>query len=198
MKWKSGHSRPEDEFEDSEDFYASEDSRTHSSQNIERTQRKLTLRAVELLHPALGSRVLDAGCGNGFSTKVLKELGFAQVTGVDSSRDMVQQGILNGLHVVLGNFTSLPFPENSFDVVVSISAFQWVSKDAPKLAKTVAELRRVLAKGGSGVIQFYPKSSNELEAVEKAFRSTGFTVKTQTDNPRNARKRRVFVLFERP
>lgn len=197
MAWKILRERPEEKFSSSRDFYSSDESRTHSSDNIERIQRKLTLRAVELLMPPLESRVLDAGSGNGFSLRVLRELGFKQVTGVDSSPEMVRKALLSGLHTVLGDFAKLPFKDDSFDAVVSVSALQWVSHKPAELKKTVSEFRRVLSKNGSGVIQFYPKSSDELAAVEKEFRLAGFRVSTQIDNPKNARKRRVFVLFER-
>ena len=72
-----------------------------------------------------GARILDVGCGKGFLlyefTQVLPDV---EVAGIDIS----EYGIANSKpeiknHLQAGNATKLPFPDNSFDFVVSITTF---------------------------------------------------------------------------
>jgi len=47
-------------------------------------------RALDLLHPKRGERVLDLGCGQGVFSRALSDCG-AQVTGIDASRTLIQK-----------------------------------------------------------------------------------------------------------
>ncbi len=187
--------RPEDFFE-SEEFY--ENALKHGkSSAIKRIQEKITLRAVELLLPLLESRILDVGCGSGFSMRILQELGFEGVLGVDSSKGMVELALKNGFQAQVASMESLPFEKNSFDVIISISALQWISGDLKKLKNASREFYRVLDKRGIAAIQFYPKSSDELKVVAEEFNSAGFQVRIVIDNENNARKRKVFLMLRK-
>jgi len=70
-----------------------------------------------------GARILDVGCGKGFLLYEFSQVvPGAQVVGIDIS----QYGIENSKeevrdHLVVGNATSLPFEDNSFDFVYSIN-----------------------------------------------------------------------------
>mgnify|MGYP001572429061 FL=1 len=78
--WKTKHKRPEDHGNFTEQF---------PRYNLKRTQEKITLRAIELSQPNLQGKALDAGCGNGFSTAILKKL-FKTVKGFDTSNEMLK------------------------------------------------------------------------------------------------------------
>lgn len=67
--------------------------------------------------------ILDVGCGTGALAKVLYDNGL-KVTGVDTAKGMIEQASkrLEGKDIKLFQTTageSLPFPDNSFDIVIS-------------------------------------------------------------------------------
>lgn len=79
-------------------------------------------------------KLLDLGCGN----KPYKSLfsGATQYTGLD---------IVAGPEVdVVGNAWELPFPDNSFDVIISTQ----VLEHTEKVEQTVSEIQRVVKPGG--------------------------------------------------
>jgi SAM-dependent methyltransferase len=108
-------------------------------------------RLVELTAPRPGERVLDVGCGTGaVARRVAGALGArGRVVGVD-----VNEGMLRVAKAVTpaeaavewkaASATSLPFPDASFDVVLSQQMLQFV----PEPAMAVREMHRVLAPGG--------------------------------------------------
>jgi ubiquinone/menaquinone biosynthesis C-methylase UbiE len=106
-----------------------------------------------------GGAVLDVGTGPGV---LLVELAARRpdlrLTGVDLSADMVAAAVRNlapfgeraGARV--GDVTSLPFPDRSFDLIVSsLSLHHW---DHPEAA--VPELARVLRPGGRVYVYDFP------------------------------------------
>ncbi len=106
---------------------------------------------LELLAPLPGERILDAGCGTGVFTLDVLGCG-AIVTGIDLSGSMLKRAIdrtggaeFTGL---CADMCALPFPDNSFDKVFSMTAIEFVA-DA---GMTVAELDRVTRKGGCVVV----------------------------------------------
>jgi ubiquinone/menaquinone biosynthesis C-methylase UbiE len=106
-----------------------------------------------------GGAVLDVGTGPGV---LLVELAARrpdlQLTGIDLSDDMITAATRN-LHPFggrasarVGDVTSLPFPDRSFDLIVSsLSLHHW---DHPEAA--VPELARVLRPGGRVHIYDFP------------------------------------------
>jgi SAM-dependent methyltransferase len=79
---------------------------------------------VELLAPVLGERILDLGCGDGFLTKKLADLGCA-VVGVDASAAQVDAARKLGLDARVLDAESLPF-EGEFDAVFSNATLHWM------------------------------------------------------------------------
>ncbi len=99
-------------------------------------------------------QVLDIACGTGeFERLVLNENPTQQIVGVDISEEMLaiaHQKLHNFSNVSFqrGSASALPFPDQSFDVVVSASAFHYF--DAPLVVMT--EIKRVLKPSGKVVI----------------------------------------------
>jgi len=99
-----------------------------------------------------GMRVLDIGTGTGNLAGICLRRG-AEVVGVDPSEAMLARARrkfaaeagARFLHVP-DPFADLPFPDGSFDAVVSTYAFHHVPP--PRKAKAIAEMFRVLAPGG--------------------------------------------------
>jgi SAM-dependent methyltransferase len=95
--------------------------------------------------------VLDAGCGTGdFSERLRRELG-VPVVALDTSARMAALAHRRGLHAILGDIQSLPFPDAAFDCAVA----NRVLYHLPDLDKGLAEVARVLSPGGKLVAVTY-------------------------------------------
>jgi len=100
-----------------------------------------------------GERVLDLGCGAGTDTLVAAQMvgPTGSVTGIDMTEEMLAKarasvaclGAAN-VELLAGDAESLPFPDGSFDVVISNGVIDLIpDKDA-----VFSELFRVLVDGG--------------------------------------------------
>src|SRR5688500_10747084 len=90
-------------------------------------------------------KVLDAGCGTGGNSAHLRAYG--DVTGIDfSAHALALARERPGLRLARASVESLPFPDASFDLVLSndVLCHLGVASDA----RAVAELARVLRPGG--------------------------------------------------
>ena len=106
---------------------------------------------LNLLSPKQGEVILDAGCGTGiFTLDIL--LSGSKVIGLDLSLPMLMRGEkkLKGFpfRIVLANMLDLPFPEGSFDQVVSVTAIEFIEDGRA----AVGELFRVTKRGGRIVV----------------------------------------------
>lgn len=106
---------------------------------------------LDLLKPKQGEIILDAGCGTGVFTLDILSMG-SRVVGLDIAFPMLIQAgkKLKGypFRMVLADMLNLPFSENSFDKVVSVTALEFI-KDAKG---AVEELFRVTKRGGCIVV----------------------------------------------
>lgn len=92
-----------------------------------------------------GVRILDAGCGPGGNGA--RFLDRAEVVGIDleyAATEFVRDKH-PPMRPVQGSLTALPFPDNSFDVIIVVTVLYHVPDDA----LAVRELARVLAPGGA-------------------------------------------------
>jgi len=98
-----------------------------------------------------GKKSLEVGFGEGYGSYYLSEEA-AELTGVDVSHVLVEHAISKysrkNLYFIKGDATSIPFPEGTFDVVVSSQVLEHV-KD---YMKCVREIARVLKPGGTALI----------------------------------------------
>jgi len=106
---------------------------------------------LDILNPQPGELILDAGCGTGIFTRDV--LGReARVMGMDLSLPMVARGVqqMHGLAFwgTCGDMGALPFGDQSFDRVFSMTAIEFVG-DA---ALVISELERVVKIGGCIVV----------------------------------------------
>jgi SAM-dependent methyltransferase len=100
---------------------------------------------------AAGKRVLDAGCGLGYGTRMLRRAGAAEVVGVDIAAAAVEAARADeeaGVRFEVGDVGDLDHPDGAFDVVVCLEVIEHV----PDQRRVIAELVRVLAPGGVLVI----------------------------------------------
>lgn len=119
----------------------------------------------EIKEPGLYS-ILEIGCGNGTRLKELVDLGF-KVAGVDPSKDAINEARSRGIDAHVGTADSLPFPDNSFDIV--IFGFCLYLCDREDLFLISAEADRALKKPGYMLIfDFYSKDqrANDYHHLE--------------------------------
>jgi SAM-dependent methyltransferase len=96
--------------------------------------------------------VLDAGCGVGYGSALLVELGgAARCVGVDIAPDAVEQARAahdagGRLEFRVGDVTALDFPDDSFDAVTCFETVEHI--DAAAQERFVGEAARVLRPGG--------------------------------------------------
>ncbi len=122
-------------------------------------------------------RVLDAGTGPGtLARDIARSFPQLQVDGIDLSEDMIRlarehtkrEQLEERVHFAVGNVAQLPYPDHSFDLVVStISMHHWYELEQP-----LRDLYRVLRPGGR--LWIYDFRFIETQTVENALASTPF------------------------
>jgi SAM-dependent methyltransferase len=93
------------------------------------------------------ARILDAGCGTGGMMEVLRRENSAwQISGLDFSPQAVEHTRERGFtDVTQGSVDALPYPDASFDAVVSLDVLYFDGVDE---TKAMSEFHRVLKPGG--------------------------------------------------
>ncbi len=117
--------------------------RTGIGRYVDRTEKWLVF---SMLRTKSG-RALDLGCGTGNYTVELKKRGF-DVIGLDASERMLEIAHSKGLECIEGDAYSLPFPDESFDLVLSVTMFEFIYEPE----RAVAEINRVLKPEGEVLI----------------------------------------------
>lgn len=101
-----------------------------------------------------GSRILEVAPGPGYLAIEIARRGAYQVTGLDISHTFVEIATRNareahvGIDFRQGNASAMPFPENSFDLILCRAAF----KNFSQPVAAMNEMHRVLTPGGRALI----------------------------------------------
>jgi len=146
----------------------------------------------ELTDPAMlkaigepaGLAVLDAGCGEGYLSRILASNG-ATVTGVDSSARLIEaartQNPADALPVSfdVGSVDELPYQDSTFDLVVC----NHLINDLYDPSKPISEFARVLRSGGRLIILmlhpcFYNKHAERDQATNGMIASSYFETRS--------------------
>ena len=94
-----------------------------------------------------GMRVLDVGCAKGFLVKdFMKVMPGLEAFGLDISEYALmncEPEVVGRLH--LGNALKLPFPDHSFDAIVSVNTIHNLSR--PQVVESLREIERVTRDG---------------------------------------------------
>lgn len=92
--------------------------------------------------------VLDAGCGEGYGTRMLADTA-AQVSGVDIVGEVVAhaRSTYPDVAFIEADLCDLPLPDDGLDLVVSLQVIEHL----PDIPRFVAEMARVLRPGGEFV-----------------------------------------------
>lgn len=119
-----------------------EDSCVETRRDLKSRKKRLTMFNIKKT-----DSVLDLGCGDGLNINLLKKMDVEEVVGVDISKKLLKMAQKNNpmTKFYLGSAESLPFKENTFDVVLIDSVLHHLME----YEKPTKEIKRVLKTGGS-------------------------------------------------
>jgi len=121
---------------------------------------------VEWCRPQPGQRALDVAAGPGLLSAALLAT-VDEAVALDPSQAMLSHAPA-GVTTVVGTAEAIPFGDDEFDLVTCVNSLHHVAD----LDRTLAEMARVLAPGGSIVVQDYladpdPERAERWETVER-------------------------------
>ena len=112
-------------------------------------RRRLFAREIAELGIGDDARILDIGTSTGTNLRMLRDLGYRSVTGLDFSPDAIRHCEDKGLGPVRqGDICALPFADSSFDLVLATDIIEHVDDDS----RALSEIARVLAPDGAVLI----------------------------------------------
>jgi demethylmenaquinone methyltransferase/2-methoxy-6-polyprenyl-1,4-benzoquinol methylase len=126
------------------------------SMSVDRLWWWRTARAFRSVLQKPGARALDLCCGTGDMARALrKQAPRAKIIGIDFSRGMLMRGKAkladHKIAAIEGDALRLPFPDRSFDLVVSAFGF----RNLANYDAGLREIHRVLRTGGEvGILDF--------------------------------------------
>jgi ubiquinone/menaquinone biosynthesis C-methylase UbiE len=117
--------------------------RTKTGQYVDRVEKWLVFSMMR----TRSGKALDLGCGTGNCPLELLKRGF-DVIGLDASEGMLEVARSKGLNCVKGDAYELPFEDETFDLVLSVTMFEFIHEPE----RALREIHRVLKPGGEVVI----------------------------------------------
>ena len=139
--------------------------------------RQLVLRHVELLVPAAGDAILDAGAGTGNVSEVLAVPG-ARVTGIDFCAPALvrcRRKVPQAEFLEADLTEPLPFDSGSFDKIACSVVLHFLQPDRQQFA--LGELFRVLRPGGLLAVSVFATQFNPIrvyvETIRQVFQTEG-------------------------
>jgi len=133
---------------------------------------------VELLDPKAGEHILDIGCGTGYLTQQIQNIG-AVVKGTDFSPDMIAQAKENYPDVAFevadaGNFDDA----GKYDAVFSNAALHWIKSQDGMMQSVYNSLKR----GGRFIAEMGGKDNVRqlIAAIKQVLQQHGYQEQTKT------------------
>ena len=97
----------------------------------------------ELKFPA-DSKILEIGCGVGWVLKILQEVGYQNVIGIDAS-DKAIEICGSEINAFVGDIVKTEYEDDQFDVAISIGTWEHVLKD--NMTESILEFLRIAKTG---------------------------------------------------
>jgi ubiquinone/menaquinone biosynthesis C-methylase UbiE len=133
-------------------MYYSKIAKGYNSLHGEEQLNKLKIIA-KILKVTKETSLLDVGCGTGISTYYFD----CDCTGLDPCKELIEQ---NPSKLILGRAEELPFENDSFDVVISVTAIH----NFEDYRKGLEEMYRVSKNGGQVALSILRKA-NDFEKI---------------------------------
>jgi len=198
--------RPEEQFKTASDYFRGDVLNKYAnSKSVMKIQERMTIRALEILNLEKKNNILilDAGCGPGFTSFYLKEIGYNVVT-LDIIYDFLNCYDIKDLNPITADMCFSPFKPNSFDAVISISALQWIFTDINniymrnKVFNLFDTFEKILKKNSKMIFQFYPKTDEIMKEIGKiVVDNTSLEGNFIIDNPDSPKKRKIFLFLKK-
>lgn len=113
------------------------------------------LKQLGVVDMPVDTHVLDACCGRGEALRALRELGFRNLEGIDATPHANWHS--TGFRLHKGDVRQMPFPDESFDVVMNLHALHHIGSHRD-VALFFHECYRILKPGGILAIIDFPAS----------------------------------------
>lgn len=126
-----------------------------------------------------GKKILDAACGTGYGTALMSSTA-ASATGIDISPEAIEYakhhyGECTNAHYVEASIASLPFPDHSFDVIISFETIEHV--DGELQNSFLREIKRCLREDGLLIMSSPDKRTySDLPGFQNEFHIKEFYV----------------------
>ncbi len=196
--WVVKNDRPEEYLGNPYLYYTDDEVEKYArSGGMRRAQEKIAYRVLELLELEPGCFLLDVGSGPGYTAEIYRSEGY-NVTCMDLIPKMIDKAKEKKFEAYVGDMRNIEevFQGRKFNAVVSVSALQWI-KDKEEIQKVAKGIYSVLEKDGVLVIQFYPKSEQELKDTANIFSQNGFHGQIITDWPDIPKNRTTYLVMKR-
>jgi len=135
---------------------------------IEKSEKTLQKRGLEMLSLKKGEKVLEIGFGRGSTlVRIAKQVGSeGEIHGIDLTPEMVAlarelfyKNKLRNVRLIEGDAKALPYEKKYFDVVYIASTLELF--DTPDIPVVLKEIRRVLKSTGRLCVISIPKEERE-------------------------------------
>lgn len=129
--------------------------RSGIAEAIHQERLRATFALVDKLASPPMARALDVGCGAGWASAGLAARGIA-VDSMDSVQEMIDAtraraaaaGAASRVTTRIGDIHAIPFPDETFDLVVALGVLPWL----PGIDEPLRQMTRVLRPGGHMIV----------------------------------------------
>lgn len=155
-------------------------------------------RYTTIVEVVKGKSVLDAACGSGYGSFILSEYANS-VHGIDIDEETINYAQKKfhreNINFDVSSVTSIPYKDNSFDVIVSFETIEHLDEKNQSLF--LKEIKRVLRKGGQLLMSTPDKSSySDKNEHDNQFHLKEFYPKEFNDFLK-AHFKNVYFLYQR-
>jgi SAM-dependent methyltransferase len=136
------------------------------------------------------STILDIGCGNGRNMRYIDY----NFYGIDNCEKFVELAKKITPNVFLSDMTTLPFPDNYFDAIISIASFHHLSNNTRRL-ECLGEMKRVLKPNGKILLSIWSINQSHNKKLDNKF-TYGINIVPWKDNKGNIVGDRYYYIFQ--
>lgn len=113
------------------------------------SRRDCIIRLIRKLNTEKDSEILEVGCSGGPLQRLLDELGYKNVLGIDNDEQSIEVGRRRGItNIRVMDGTSMEYEDNSFDLLIASDVLEHIEDDGAALK----EWNRILKPGGKAII----------------------------------------------